>query len=194
MAISALSAIGCIGAAPTGWAIQRLRARPSRNLPERRDRLFEIVGKERGADQVLCLRGVVDLARLGERIPPLPGVEIAAAEPRQGEDLDFLILVESIECGGKLLPRRIVGGGFEDRDLVVVARVRPGIAVDRSRLGVVFARLFDDVAELFERRLEHATVLASTIHPAGPGAARIGELRPGALICVNIAEFACGTG
>src|SRR6266567_1156049 len=142
MAISALSAIGCIGAAPKGRAIQRLRARPSRNPPERRDRVFEIVGEEWRADQVLCLRPVVDLARLGERIPPLPGVEIATAEPRQGEDLNFLILVKCIECGGKLLPRWIVGGGFEDRDLVVVARVRSGIAVDRSRLGVVFARLF----------------------------------------------------
>ncbi len=51
-------------------------------IAERGDRLFEVVGKQRGADRIAGLGRVVDVTGLRERAAPFAAIEIAARAVR----------------------------------------------------------------------------------------------------------------
>ena len=65
----------------------------------------------------------MNFSRLGQRFAPLAGLEIAAAQPHQCQNLYSLVVVQCIECGGQFLSRRIVTRVFEDRDVVVIGGI-----------------------------------------------------------------------
>src|SRR5437870_12772263 len=65
-------------------------------VTESRKRLFEIVAEKGRADQIIGRPRVSAGSRLGQRLSPFSGVEIAAADPHQRQELCFLVVVEQI--------------------------------------------------------------------------------------------------
>jgi hypothetical protein len=78
-------------------------------IAQLRHPLFEIVGKQRRADQVQGFLFIMDAARFFERLAPFLFAVIAAAEPSQRQQLDPLRIAQPIDRAGQFLASRIVG-------------------------------------------------------------------------------------
>src|SRR5450755_2863528 len=68
-----------------------------KGFSELRQRLLQIVRQHRGSDQVGCGPVVVGARRLGAEIAPAVEIAVAAAEPRQGDEVDLLVDVQTAD-------------------------------------------------------------------------------------------------
>ena len=65
----------------------------------------------------------MNFTRLGQRVAPLAGLKITAAQPYQCQNLYSLVVVQRAQRGGQFLLRRIVTRVFEDRDVVIIGGI-----------------------------------------------------------------------
>lgn len=124
----------------------------------------------------------MNLPSLRERGPPFAAIEIAAAEPHQCQDFDPLLVIERIERRGELLLDRVVGSCLQDSDLIVVARIRTRVGVDRRRFGIEGSRLLDNVGKLHRWNVKHRESPKSFAH-------RLTACAVPTLICLSRRSF-----
>ena len=110
--------------------------------------------------------------RLIAQFVPVSDGSVAAAKPRQCDEVDLLILRQRADETGELSHDRIIGVIFEHRNHRIIRRVGAGIRIGHDVLGVELVRLNDDETQLFrrdhqfrlalDRNLGHDDYLSST--------------------------------
>ena len=92
-------------------------------MAELRKSLFEIIAKERHAQQVFRRPPVMGAGGFRANVIPMIQIAVPATEPGQCDKVDLLVLVQSTDDRGQFRSNGIVGVVLKDRHHGVVAGI-----------------------------------------------------------------------